>query len=138
VIKEHLEAVAAMLAPLATPGLKVYSGDVTDDPPKWPYLVWRMTTGVGERTKVCGETDKKTFYVYVTSVGLSTTAAAIVADQVEGVLLDQRPTVAGRSCTRMEQETSIPIQADRDVTDPTTKTHPLYAVDTYTFLSWKD
>lgn len=133
-IKEHQAAIKTLLSPLT---FTKYDGDVTDEP-TWPYLVWRMTTGFGEGTKVCGDTDKETFYVYVTSVGLSREAAAIVADGARTVLLDQRPVVAGWSCSRLKRETSIPIQADRDVTDPNTKTHPLYAVDTYTFLSWKD
>jgi hypothetical protein len=135
VIVEHKAAVGALLAAVAPTVL--HDTDVPDAP-TFPYVVWRMTTGIGEGTKICGDTDQETFYVYVTSVGLSADAAAIIADKARTALLDKRPVVAGWKCDRIKRSTSIPIQADRDVTVPASNRHPLYAVDTYVFLSRKD
>ncbi|MFI6302172.1 DUF3168 domain-containing protein [Amycolatopsis thailandensis] len=134
-IVEHKAAIGALLAGVAPTPL--HDTDVPDVP-SYPYAVWRMTTGIGEGTKICGDTDTEVFYVYVTSVGMTADSAAIIADKARTLLVDQRPVVAGWKLDRLKRSTSIPIQADRDVTDPKTNRHPLYAVDTYTFTSRKD
>jgi hypothetical protein len=135
VIVEHRDAVALLLASMV--GVTLYDTDVPDKP-AYPYAVWRMSTGFGEGTKMCGNTDKETFHVYVTSVGLTGKSAAIIADKARTALVDQRPVVVGWKPDRIKRPTSIPLQADRDVIDPVTNRHPLYAVDTYVFLSRKD
>lgn len=131
-ILEHAQVVKGLLVGLTH---TLYDGQVPDRP-GFPYAVVRMTTGDEDATKLCGISDEAVFRIYMTSVGLTDTAAAVVADAVRTLLLDVRPVVAGRTCTPIRKETSLPIQPDRDWTDPDSGLNPMYAVDTYRFTSF--
>lgn len=136
-IQKHRNAVKTLLSAVT---FTMFDGDVdSDDPLTYPYYVFISGTGIDDKTKVCGESDMTTFRFQITSVGESADAAAIVAGAVRAVVLDARPVVTGRgSVNRIRKETEIPIRADRDITMPGSNRHPLYAVDTYVFESWKD
>jgi len=137
VIGAHRSAIKALLGALPVQ-LTFYSGGQVPDEPTFPYAVLYMDTSIEDGTHLCGDTDMATFRFQVTSVGLSDDSAVIVADAARTLVLDVRPTVAGRSCTRIRKETSIPVRADKDVTDTATSLHPMFAVDTYVFTSRKD
>lgn len=133
----HRAAIKALLSALPVT-LTFYSGGQVPNEPSFPYAVLYMDTSVEDGTKLCGDTDLATFRFQVTSVGLTDDSAVIVADAARALVLDARPVVAGRSCTRIRKETSIPLRADKDVTDTNTGLHPMFAVDTYVFTSRKD
>lgn len=133
-ITEHHDAILALLEPLPH---TLYDGQVPDRP-VFPYAVVFMDTDTEFATKLCGVSDVAEFRFQVNSVGLSRAAVDIVADAVRVLVLDVRPVVAGRKCDRIDKETSIPIRADTDVTDPETELHPMFAVDRYSFVSHAD
>lgn len=134
-IQKHRAAIKTLLSAVT---IQNYDGSVPDLP-TFPYYVLYTDTGIDAKTKVCGESDEMTFRFQITSVGETADAAAIVAGAVRTVVLDARPVVAGRgSVNRIRKETGIPVREDKDVTLPSSNRHPLYAVDTYVFESWKD
>lgn len=134
-VQKHATAIKTLLSAVT---ITEYDGAVPDRP-TYPYYVLFTDTGIDEKTKVCGESDEMTFRFQITSVGLTADSARIVAGAVRAVVLDARPVVAGRgSVNRIRKETGIPIREDKDVTDATSNRHPLFAVDTYVFESWKD
>lgn len=134
-ILDHFQSVQGLLVPLPQ---TLYAGGQVPDEPEFPYAVVRMTTGDEDATKLCGISDEAVFRVYITSVGLTDIAAVVVADAVRALLLDVKPLVAGRSCTPLRKESSLPVGPDRDVIVPGTDLNPMYAVDTYRFTSHAD
>lgn len=126
---------AAVLTLLSGLSWTLYDGQVPDTP-SFPYAVLYMDTGNEDGTKLCGSSDMADFRFQVTSVGLTRASAVVVADAVRTLLLDVRPTVAGRTCTRIRRETSIPVRADEDVTLTDANLKPMFAVDTYHFVSY--
>lgn len=136
-IGAHRAAIKTLLSALPV-SLTFYPGGQVPNQPSFPYAVLYMDTSIEDGTKLCGDTDVATFRFQVTSVGLTDDSAVIVADATRTLVLDVRPAVAGRSCTRIHKETSIPVRADKDVTLTDTNLHPMFAVDTYVFTSRKD
>jgi len=132
VIVEVNAAVRLLLA-----SIPYYDGQVPNEP-SFPYRVLRMGAGNETAERLCGTSGRADFRFYITSVGLSATAVEIVADAARSLLIDVRPVVAGRVCTPIRRESSIPIQEDRDVTAPGNNAHPMFGVDTYSFTSRKD
>jgi hypothetical protein len=132
---DHRAAIKALLAPMP---MQFYGSGQIPDLPTFPYAVLYMDTSVEDRTTLSGPTDEATFRFQVTSVGLTDDSAVVVADTARNLVLDVRPVVAGRTCTRIGKETSIPIREDRDVTITEANLHPIYGVDTYVFMSRKD
>lgn len=131
-ICEHHDAIRALLAPL-----QYYDGQVPDLP-TYPYRVVFFDTGFESATKLTGESDHATFRFQINSVAESAAGVAIVADAARSVLVDALPVVPGRVCTRIKRETSIPVRASEEVTNPDTRLHPMYSVDTYYFQSFAD
>lgn len=135
-VSNHHAAILGLLRGGA-PTFTVYDGQVPD-PPAFPYAVLFMGTGIDEGTKLCGDPDTATFRFQVTSVGLTADAVFIVVDETRARLLGIRPPVAGRATVRIRKETEIPVREDKDVTLTAPNRHPMFAVDTYVFESWKD
>lgn len=133
-IVEHHAAILAMLDGLP---FTLYDGQVPDEP-AFPYAVVFMDTDDEMATKLCGNSDVAEFRFQVTSVALERAGVAIVADAVRSRVLDVRPVVAGRSCERVDKESSIPIRVDADVTDPDTRLHPMFSADRFLFRSHAD
>jgi hypothetical protein len=129
----HWQAIRDLLDPLT---VAVYEGQVPSTP-TFPYVVLRMDTGNDRDEKLCMASERTDFRPMVTSVGLTDPQVRWLADQVYALLVDVRPVVAGRTCTRIDRETSIPVTTDTDETDPDTGRHPMFAVDTYHFVSRK-
>lgn len=134
-IQKHRTALKTLLSAV---NFTMHDGAVPDLP-SFPYFVLYTDTGIDAKTKVCGDSDETTFRFQITSVGETADSAAVVAGAVRAVVLDARPVVVGRgSVNRIRKETGIPVREDKDVTLPGSNRHPLYAVDTYVFESWKD
>lgn len=131
-IREHHDAVRALLA-----SIPYYDGQVPN-PPTVPYRVVFFDTGFETATKLTGESDHAIFRFQVHSVAESATGVAIVADAARSLLVDARPVVTGRVCTRIKRENSIPVRPVEEVTNPNTDLHLMYSVDTYHFQSFAD
>lgn len=131
-IREHHDAVRALLS-----SLPYYDGQVPN-PPTFPYRVVFFDTGIESATKLTNDSDMATFRFQVNSVAETAVGVAIVADAARAVLVDARPVVPGRACTRIKRETSIPVRPDEEVTNPDTGLHPMYSADTYYFQSFAD
>ncbi|GAB3376233.1 hypothetical protein [Amycolatopsis echigonensis] len=135
-VAAHHAAILGLLQG-GSPSFTVYDGQVPDQP-AFPYAVLYMDTGIDDETKLSRIPDKAVFRFQVTSVGLTAASALVVVDQTRARVLGVRAAVAQRALNPIRKETSLPVREDRDVTDTATKRHPMFAVDTYVFESWKD
>lgn len=131
-ITEHWQAVTGLLSELS---MTWYDGQVPEQP-SFPYAVLYMDTGNERAMRLCATSNRADFRFQITSVGLTRESAVIVADAARLLVIDQRPRVEGRSCTPIRRETSIPVRPDTDVTLPGANRHPMFAVDTYRFVSY--
>lgn len=118
-------------------GVTYLSGQVPDKP-TFPYRVVAFGVGFDAGSKLEGSSDEHSFWFYVTSVAESDEGVAITADVSRFALADKRPAVPGYSSTRIKRTTSTPIQVDDTVTSTVTNRHPMFAVDTYHFVSFAD
>jgi hypothetical protein len=140
VIRAHLDAVMALLAPLSaaptnTPVIKG-SPDSLDQAPQLPasrvtpFVVVRpdsMPMASGRLGQYSGNLNGR---IYVTCVGANTDEAQWAQEKTRALLLDKRPTVAGRSVGRMGMDDSSLMQRDPDVTPPL-----FFVVDIYRLFS---
>lgn len=131
-IRDHHQAILDLLSGLP---MTLYDGQVPDQP-QFPYAVLFGDTGFERATRLCATSDRADFRFQVTSVGLTVESALIVADAARKLLVDARPVVSGRSCGPIRRETSIPVRPDTDVTLPDSNRHPMFAADTYHFVSY--
>lgn len=132
----HAVAVKTLLALL--PGT-LYDGQVPGNLTSagdFPYSVLFMDTGDDTSDRVCNDANVADYRFQITSVGLDAGAARIRCRLARDLLVDKRPVVASRSCTRIKRETSIPVRPDTDVTVTEANLHPMFAVDTYHFVSY--
>lgn len=128
---DHYTAVLDLLSDLP---VTLYEGQVPATP-SYPYAVLYMDTGRGSSRQLCGKTNRDTYNFQVTSVGVTDASVRFVVDAVMSRLKDVRPAVTGFRSNPIEHLASVPVRPDRDVTDPDTNLHPMYAVDTFTFVS---
>ena len=128
----HVEGVLSLLEGLP---YTLYRGQVPDRP-SFPYVVVFADTGREDSSgrRLTGHA-RDAFDVQVNSVALSDAAVRVVADDVRRRLLNARPTIPGRRCGLIRHQSSIPVRADRDVTDPDTGLNPMWSADMYTFQS---
>lgn len=131
----HKAAVETLLAGCSVTGYP--EGQIPDEP-DLPYWVLYMDTGNDRQTKMCRSTDEVTFHFQVTSVGLTDASVRVVAGKTYDLLVDVRPAVAAWKNHPIRRTNSIPVREDKDVTLTASNLHPMYAVDTYTFVSRKD
>jgi hypothetical protein len=114
----HAQAVIDRLkAAPGTPAAEVYDGKVPDNitPPPQYYVVrfgFRKLTGTESPGTTSLTMDSVTYQVDVTvhCVGTDARSTRGVATRAEAQLLNWRPTVAGRTCTRLKQieSTTLP------------------------------
>lgn len=129
----HFGAVRARLDALSS-SITVYEDDVPDEP-SFPYVVLRMSTGDEQAEMLCGVSNEADWWAWLTCVGETGMSARVVAREVRAALADSVLTVAGRVCTPLRKESSLPVQPDRDVVIPGTNLHPMFGVDGYHFTS---
>lgn len=130
---DHLRAVQTLLAGLP---VTFYDDGQVPTEPTFPYAVMFAGTPDETSTALCGTSNHATFAFQITAVGMSSESALAVADAARALLLDVRPAVAGRSCSRIRKAYARPVTTDHDVTLPGTNRHPQYAVDGYEFDSF--
>lgn len=125
----HYDEVAALLD--AT-GFTVHKGWVEADP-SYPYAVlWWPGVGRRSMNTLAGSSGRLDSIFRITSVGLTAESVRIIAEAMQGAVLDQHITVAGWVTHQiLHRGTDVPIQEDRQVVDTATGRHPLYTVDAY-------
>lgn len=114
----HVAAVNALLTAALPAGIVVYDGEVPGTPGQ-TYAVIYAPPGDRSPTTLQGTSDQIELTIQVTCVGTTALQALDVADLVCAALIDQRPTVAGRTCWRITQIPGTPpIQRDDQTRDP--------------------
>ncbi len=131
-ISLHYQAIVGLLSGIP---MTLYEGQVQSQP-SFPYAVLFADTGTEESTRFTGESDRMDYRFQVTSVGLTAESVLVVADAVRSAVLDVRPVIAGRVCERIDHEISIPVRPDEDITLTDSGRHPMFAVDTYHFVTY--
>jgi len=129
-MRAHLDAVKAMLAPTGLPvHLVRHSGTMT-----LPYvLLW---ASAGRLVSDSLETTNDLRDVLgVTVVAATPEAVYSKVDAVRACLLDQAPTVAGWHADELTLRDSQQVTEDRDVKLPNTNAFPCFAVDLYDLSS---
>lgn len=125
--REHANAVLALAQ--AVPNINVYDTQAPAKP-SLPYAVLRFDSGVRDRTAITAASNMVTTTVTCTAVGVDRGQSQGVAERVADALIDQRPTVSGRTCSPVEHLDSRPSQMDSAVNPPL-----FYAVDVFRFIS---
>lgn len=120
----------AVLGILNDLGQTVYDG-VVPATPTYPYVLVYFAIGNFDESSLTGLSDTKRIRVYTHSVGKTAAAAALVAEAVEGALLNVRPDVTGRSSSMVRME-SAPMPDY----DESTGQLIVDAVQLYTFNTW--
>ena len=92
----------------------VYKGSVGPLPTKPYVLVYTVVEwpGVGISNALDGRSGTCVTRWYTHSVGESDQGTRAVANRVRQLLVNVRPTIAGRSCGFIQQETALPFQRD--------------------------
>lgn len=128
-IQEHLDAVLARLRANSGLATIVFDEAVTGSSTK--FVVVYTDTGRDLDPRMTGPTTRTDFTYTIHSVGESKRQAIWVADRVRAQLLNFKPTVEGRTCTRLQHPVSRPITDDKDSNPPL-----WYAVDQYDLTSF--
>lgn len=134
-INAHAATVRALLAaapPESTP-LVVYSGQIPQGaaPPYVRVYIHAESPRESESQSLTGSTAERLMvWIILHCVGANDDAARAVAYRARGALLDVTPTIAGRSCWPIRQESSIPPDPNE-----TTGVMVVDQVDTYRFDS---
>jgi hypothetical protein len=130
---DHKAAGLALLQ--ANTNLVVYDGrlpdSVTDVAPPF-VLVYTFCEWPDrdEAQSLSGESGTCVVTWYCHCVGSSDTASLVVAGQVRTALLDQRPTIAGRSVDRIRFVSSLPPQRDETLRRAVLDTVAVYQLQT--------
>lgn len=111
-------------------GFTVHDGHVPKDP-SFPYAVLYARTpdrSINSLRHTSGRLDLR---FQVTSVGLTGESVRIIADAMQGALLDQTVTVAGWvNYPIRDTPNDQPMREDREVTLVDGR-HPLYVINEY-------
>ena len=119
-IREHADAILALLRAAPGPAMTVYDGAVPTNPTTGksyppPYVVVYFTDDDPEDADSRSIEDVHSRYVvraYCHSVGENGAASRAVADRVRGQLLGVVPTITGRSCFPIRREDGQPPKRD--------------------------
>lgn len=110
-IQNHADAFLNLLRAVTTPApaLVVHDGAVPNGATAPYVLVYLATTrpAGGQGNAIDGTSKELTVRAICHCVGGDQIAARAVAARVEGALLDVRPTIPGRSCGLIRQESAL-------------------------------
>lgn len=126
-IRAHIDAVVALLN--ASPNVVVHDGIVPNNA-ALPYVVVFADQGAADPTSLAYASDWRTFHLHTTCVGSTQLQVRALAERVDAALLDQRPTVAGRSVAPLRKALTQPVRQDTDVDPPV-----LFAADVWVLSS---
>lgn len=128
-VNAHVAAVLARLRSDPQLATVVFDGEVTGNPARY-VNVWHDTGTWGGHDAHDHQVDVDVTLT-IHSVGSDNRYQAVwVSDRVRSLLLDWKPTVAGRRCWAIKAAGSQPVQKDTDVTPP-----KFFAVDRFTLRS---
>jgi hypothetical protein len=116
-VQDHAAAVVALLE--AVPLLTVYDGEAPKDaaPPYVLVYTYRAAPDAGQapdKSDLTFASRAVELWIYAHCVGVNSTAARQIADDVEGALLDVTPTVANRSCFPIRWREGSPSHRDEE------------------------
>lgn len=121
----HVQALLSLVRAV----VPCYDGKVPDEP-SIPYTVIYPSQGDLGWASLEGDSTTLDLSFQITAVGLTRAQAGWAADKARVALLDKKPTVTGRACGQILQESSVPIQRDDDVVPPV-----FYAINQYRLMS---
>lgn len=127
-IESHVEAVLTRLRADAQLAAVVFEGDVTGNPDRY-VNVWH-DTGFYEPHDYLGTPGPVEVTFTIHSVGTDRWQAVWGSGRVTSRLLGWVPTVAGRTCWRIESAGTQPVRKDTDVDPP-----KFLAIDRFTLRS---
>jgi hypothetical protein len=130
-VDPHRTAVLSLLrAPGALPSpIAVYDDAVPNDTLP-PYVRVFMKISYPDMTDLTNRSNRAMLRILCHCVGETSTAADVVAGAVRTVLLDAVPTVAGRACFPIRNESGADARPDES-----TGTLVMDAIEIYTFSS---
>lgn len=139
-VRAHFDATVALLDPLkgapSNTAVLVGGADAIDQAPvlpsarPTPYVVVRPDSLPQENDRLAPWSNNVNGRIYVTCVGKDVREVQWALEKTRALLLDRRPTVAGRSVGRLAMDGGSPLSIDRDVTPAV-----YYSVDVYRLFS---
>lgn len=133
-LRAHYDAIAAVLRASLPVNYKVYEWDVPEIP-SYPYVLLWGGIGTEDTEALCGTPDTLNLLPKITYAGQTGAQLLVAVDAARKVLSHKVIPVAGWVPSRLGQTSLIDAQADRAVTIPNTKTHPVFCVDEFPLTS---
>lgn len=138
-IREHFQAVKDMV-PVSS-RYTVHMGRVrgkfvngVEQDVSYPYVVLWGDLGDETGESLAATPDSLELRIRVTYAAVGLEQLLDVIDLVRAALSDRRPTVSGRSLSRLRQASLIAAQEDTDVT-LSDRSHPMFAADEFVLTS---
>lgn len=122
---------AAVVAHLNGVGLAGGAHDGSTSAATYPYVVVYMDSGPGFGDRETYQSFRRRVGFQTTVVGGSVAQARAALDRVVAALEDWAPTVAGRTCTRVDHASGQPVRPDESLPDRVV----FYATDQWSFVS---
>lgn len=119
----------AFRATIKAQGVTVYAAGEVPNSPTYPYVVTFASTPTPSDRSQAAKSGSMRWRVATLMAAASEGSAFWVAEKLEAALLDQRLTVAGKSCSPISRESGAPIRPDRDAENVLTGT------DVWTFVT---
>lgn len=126
--KPHIAALEALLA---AAGYDLYVTEVSavDEDIAYPYLVLHPGNPTAEADTYAGTSGLARWRWQVTAVGRDVTETVSALDRARAALIDQRPTVTGRSYGMVtEVIVGQPVARDPSAVDPATRRPVFFGV----------
>lgn len=125
----HVSPFVAMIAGSGAQALTTY--DSRPSSSTYPYVIVYADGGVKSSDREADERVTHTQSAQTTVVGASAAQCRAALDRVMARLENKRPTVTGYTCSKVEHESSQPIQADESLPDRVV----FYATDQWSFVA---
>lgn len=125
----HVDAVIARIAGSGAQALRVSDSRPTN--PTYPYVIVYADGGVKSSDREADERIQHTQGFQTTVVGASAAQCRAALDRVTARLENWTPTVTGWTCTKVDHDTSQPVQADESLPDRVV----MYATDQWSFVA---
>lgn len=125
----HVAAVVARIAGSGAQALAVHDSRPTS--PTYPYVIVYADGGVKSSDREADERITLTQGWQTTVVGESARQCRGALDRVTARLENWRPTVTGWTCSKVDHDTTQPVEADESMPDRVV----FYATDQWSFVA---
>jgi hypothetical protein len=125
----HSAAVIARAKGSGAQVLSVHDGRPTS--PSYPYVIVHFDSGIARSDREADERIQQTYTWQTTTVGLSAAQCRDALDRVTDRLENWVPVVTGRTCTKVQHESSQPVRVDESLPDRVL----FYATDQWSTVS---